>query len=141
MIEEKCCLTCGLFLSDKGNKCYGLDGRFYDIGGDCCHHYSEKEPSNNAALRARVAELEAENKELTLTATANAQVAIDALKELPLVEVVDDIIADLRAQLKVMKKALELACGYICDYSPGLACEPVRDGAYWLHKASKAGDK
>ena len=45
-------------------------------------------------------------------------------------------------ELAVTQKALELACKFIGEYNPGLSCEPVRDMAYWLHKAqSKAGQK
>lgn len=44
----------------------------------------------------------------------------------------------LQEQHSVTEKALELACNYIREYSPGLACEPVRDVAYWMYKAKKA---
>lgn len=42
-------------------------------------------------------------------------------------------------RLQQTDKALELACDFIWQYAPNLACEPVRDVAYWLHKAKEAG--
>ena len=44
----------------------------------------------------------------------------------------------LQEQHFITEKALKLACNYIREYSPGLACEPVRDVAYWMYKAKKA---
>lgn len=50
--------------------------------------------------------------------------------------------ADLLKELERYKRALVLACKYIREYCPGLICEPVRDGIYWLQQAqAKAGEK